>query len=139
MLIDRNGMEPRRKRTKHIRARYYFIKDRIAAGYIVVKYYPAKEILADQSTSPLQGALFRKFRAEIQGIPTTMYDREIGWDALGPLNVPPEAVDTAIDKPRPQECVGKDFNDDSSMGNNPNMEGREGMGSKSCLEGTRND
>ena len=35
--------------------------------------------------------------------------------------------------------VGKDRNNDLSMGTSPNMEGREGLGSESCLEGTRHD
>ena len=38
------------KRTKHIRVRYYFIKDWIAAGDIVVKHCPVREILADHFT-----------------------------------------------------------------------------------------
>ena len=127
------------KRTKHIRIRYYFIKDRIAVSSIVVKHCPTGGILVDHFTKPLQGALFRKFRAEIQGIPTTMGDGEMGWDAPVPFNVPPEAVDTATDKPRPQDCVGKDSNNDLSIVPSANMGGREGLGVESCLIGIRND
>ena len=127
------------KRTKHIRVRYYFVKDRITAGDIVVKHCPTREILADHFTKPLQGALFRKFRAEIQGIPATMDDEEMGWDAPGPFNVPLKAVDTATGIPSPQECVGKDRISALSIGPSPNIGGREGLGNESCQEGTRND
>ena len=39
MLFERNGMESRSKQKKHIRARYYFIKDFIYAGDISVKRF----------------------------------------------------------------------------------------------------
>ena len=75
MLLERKGMEYIIKRTNHIRVVYFFIKDRIAVGNIVVKHCPTGEILEDQFTKPLQGEILRKYRAEIQGIPTTTDDR----------------------------------------------------------------
>ena len=65
MLLEQNGMTSISKHTKHIMARYYFIKDRISVGEIVVKHCPTREMLADYFTNPLQGALFQKFREEI--------------------------------------------------------------------------
>ena len=67
-------MVSRSKLEKHIRVRYYFIKNHIYTGEIVVKHYPTAEMLADHFTKPLQGALFQKIRAEIQGITATMTD-----------------------------------------------------------------
>ena len=75
MLLERKGMEYIIKRTNHIRVVYFFIKDRIAVGNIVVKHCPTGEILEDQFIKPLQGGILRKYRAEIQGIPTTTDDR----------------------------------------------------------------
>lgn len=49
-------------RTKHINIRYFFVKDRVEAGEIVIKYAPTEEMLADILTKPLQGELFRKLR-----------------------------------------------------------------------------
>jgi hypothetical protein len=69
MLLEKNGTESSSKRTKHIRVRYFFIKDRITSGDITLKHFPAKEMIADHFTKPLQGAMFRRFRAEIQEIP----------------------------------------------------------------------
>lgn len=62
-LLEQNRMASSRKRTKNIRVRYYFIKDRIAVGNIVVKHCPTGVMLADHFTKPMKRALFRKFRA----------------------------------------------------------------------------
>ena len=53
---------------KHIRIRYFLIKDRIVMVGLEFKYCPMGENLADHFTKPLQGADFQKFRAEIQEI-----------------------------------------------------------------------
>lgn len=51
------------ERTRHIHVRYYFIKDRVESGKIEIKYMPAKLMIADILTKPLQGELFRELRA----------------------------------------------------------------------------
>jgi hypothetical protein len=51
------------ERTRHISARYFWVKDRITSGEIKIHYCPTEEMTADILTKPLQGALFRKFRA----------------------------------------------------------------------------
>ena len=77
MLLERNRMVSSSKRVKQIRVMYYFIMDRVSTGDIVVKHYPTKEMLEDQFTKPLQGALLTKIRAEIQGIPTNTTNEEL--------------------------------------------------------------
>ena len=54
---------------------YYFIKDRVETGGVVIKHFPTEELLGGHFTNPLQGALFRKSRAEIMNIP---YDLDMG-------------------------------------------------------------
>ena len=76
MLINRNGMAYSNKQIKHVMLRYYFIKYQIADGDIVVKHCPTREMLADNFTNFLQGALFCQFREEIQEIPATTYNGE---------------------------------------------------------------
>jgi hypothetical protein len=101
MLLEKNGKQSSSKKTKHIRVRYFFIKDRIGNGNISVKHCPTGDMVADHFTKPLQGAQFRKFRAEIQGVPTDVSDLDMG---LGQ----DEITETG---PSPQECVeqpGKD-------------------------------
>jgi hypothetical protein len=80
ILLEKNGRASSSKRTKHINVRYFFIKDRIASGEITVEHCPATEMLGGHFTKPLQGTMFRKFRAEIQGIPVNMCDADLGWD-----------------------------------------------------------
>ena len=50
-------------KTRHIGIRYFFVKDRIDAGEVVVEYLPTEDMLADIMTKPLQGSLFRKLRS----------------------------------------------------------------------------
>ena len=47
--------------------RYFFIKDRVKSEGLEIQYCPTEEMLADFYTKPLQGALFRKFRAVLLG------------------------------------------------------------------------
>jgi hypothetical protein len=48
------------KRTKHIKAKFFFIKDRIDNGEIRVVHHPTEEMWADVLTKPLQGKAFRE-------------------------------------------------------------------------------
>jgi hypothetical protein len=52
-------------RTKHIHIRYFFVKDRIDSGEIVLKYKPTEEMVADALTKPLQGSLFKSLRTRL--------------------------------------------------------------------------
>ena len=54
---------------------YYFIKNQVETGDVVIKHCPTEKMLGDHFTKPLQGALFRKFRAEIMNI---TYDLDRG-------------------------------------------------------------
>ena len=82
----------------------------------MVKHFPTREILADNFTKPLQGVLFQNFRAEIQGIPTTMKNKEMCWGAPVPFNIVPEATNKANSKPIPQKCIVKGLNYDILTG-----------------------
>jgi len=65
-------------RSRHINIRFFFIKDRIAAGEIELKYKPTAEMIADILTKPLQGTLFRRLR----NILLNWYD-DMGADGNG--------------------------------------------------------
>ena len=65
ILLERNGRKSSGRRTRHVDIRYYFATDRIQAGELRVEYCPTEDMLADFFTKPLQGSLFRKFRALI--------------------------------------------------------------------------
>ena len=83
MLLEKNWKKPSTKNTKHINVHYRFIKDRIDTGDAVIEHCPTEEILGGHFTKPLQGALFRKFRAEIMNIPDDLDMGEMGMDGAG--------------------------------------------------------
>jgi hypothetical protein len=103
MLLEKNGKQSSSKRTKHIHVRYFFIKDRVDSGDLSIKHCPTEDMLGDYFTKSLQGALFHKFRAEVQGIPTDLTNVELGWDR----EENNEGIKRDSTDPSPQECVGK--------------------------------
>jgi hypothetical protein len=54
------------KRTKHIKAKYFLIKDYYNAGEIDLQYCPTGQMWADVLTQPLQGQSFRDMQAFFQ-------------------------------------------------------------------------
>ena len=54
------------KHTKHIKAKYFLIKDYYDAGEVDLQYCPTGEMWADVLTKPLQGQLFRDMQAFLQ-------------------------------------------------------------------------
>ena len=83
MLLEKNRKKSSTKNTKHINVRLYFINDRVETGDVVIEHCPTEKILGDHLTKPLQGALFRKFRAEIMNIRDDLYMGEMGMDSKG--------------------------------------------------------
>ena len=81
--MEKNGKFSSMKNTKHIRVRYYFIKDWVESGEVVIKNCPTTEILGDICTNLLQGALIRKYRAEIMNIPDDINMDKMGMDRTG--------------------------------------------------------
>ena len=83
MLLENNRKKSSTKNTKCINVRYYFIKDPVETGDVVVKHCLTEEVLGDHFTKPLQGALFRKFRVEIMNIPYDLDIGKMGMDGTG--------------------------------------------------------
>jgi hypothetical protein len=74
MFLEKNGRASSSKRTRHMNLRYFFIKDHIDNGDIVLEHCPTEEMLADFFTKPLQGSLFYKLRDLIMNIdPSSKY------------------------------------------------------------------
>ena len=65
--METNGRASCSDRSRHINIRYFFVKDYVKRNKIDIQYCPTEEMLADFYTKPLQGSLFRKFRAIIMG------------------------------------------------------------------------
>ena len=68
MQMEENGRASAGQRSRHINVRYFFLKDRVASGDIVLLHCPTLDMIADFFTKPLQGKLFRRFRDVIMGI-----------------------------------------------------------------------
>ena len=55
------------KKTKHINAKFFFIKDKMDHGELQIVDCPNGEMWADVLTKPLQGMGFKRMRAELVG------------------------------------------------------------------------
>ncbi len=58
-LLLKNGKMSSGKRTKHTKAKFFFIKDRVDDGEIKIIDCPMKEMWADIMMKPLQGIAFK--------------------------------------------------------------------------------
>ncbi len=84
------------QRTKHIKAKYFLIKDYYDAVIINVKFCPTNQMWADVLTKLLQGQKYRDMRAFLQNCPR---DYEDDTEVVSPM--------TPQDVASSQECVGE--------------------------------
>jgi hypothetical protein len=63
LSLEKNERNSSSKRTKHIKAKFFLIKDYYKAREIDVRYCPADVMWADVLTKPLQGQKFRDMHA----------------------------------------------------------------------------
>jgi hypothetical protein len=75
-LLIKNGRFSSGKKTKHIKAKFFFIKDRVDSGEIRVIDCPAEEMWANVLTKPLQGMAFRSMRAQLMNCAINYEDEE---------------------------------------------------------------
>ena len=109
-LLIKNGRFSSGKKTKHIKAKFFFIKDRVDSGEIKVINCPAEEMWADGLTKPLQSMAFRTMRAQLMNCVINYEDED---EKTQPRLVPVRSsklVTWKDTKPKslqaPQECVG---------------------------------
>jgi hypothetical protein len=53
-----------------MKIRYFWIKDKVASGEFESQHLPTDSMWADMLTKPLQGELFKKFRAFVLNLPS---------------------------------------------------------------------
>jgi hypothetical protein len=109
-LLIKNGRFSSRKKTKHIKAKFFFIKDRVDSGEIRVIDCPAEEMWTDVLTKQLQGMAFRTMRVQLMNCPINYKDEEEKTQMrLMPVRSS-KLVTWKDTKPKslqaPQECVG---------------------------------
>ena len=69
IVLEHKGKDAGSKRTKHMKIRYFFIKDKIVQKEIEVKYCPTERIWSDTMTKLQQGQLFQEMWAMIMNRP----------------------------------------------------------------------
>ncbi len=75
LSLEKNGRILSSKRTKHIKAKFFLIKDYYDVGEIDMWYCPTDVMWADVLTKPLQGQKFREMCAFLQNCPRD-YDED---------------------------------------------------------------
>jgi hypothetical protein len=64
IALAKNG-QSNSERTRHIAIRFFFVKDRVESGEIVVEHLGTEHMIADILTKPLQGEMFRRLRRQL--------------------------------------------------------------------------
>jgi hypothetical protein len=67
ITLERNGKASGSKRSKHIKIRYFFIKDVIDQGEVEIQHCPTTEMWSDVLTKPKQGKEFLLMRSKLLG------------------------------------------------------------------------
>eukprot|EP00804_Cyclotella_cryptica_P011844 CCRYP_015374-RA/>CCRYP_015374-RA protein AED:0.32 eAED:0.30 QI:0/0/0/1/1/1/3/0/311 len=93
ILLESNGKFLSGKRTKHIKAKYFFITDKVAEGDIVIKHAPTEEMWADMNTKPKQGRPFRKDWSQMMNCKEDL-PAETSGDSCDVLHVEKQTVRT---------------------------------------------
>ncbi len=105
ILLETNGRASSLKRTKHIKVKYFFVKDKVDQGEITIEHCPTKQMWTDINTKPKQGLVLRVFCGHVMGIPADYKDSD--YEGKVPLT-PPIMLMLPLTKEQlaSQECVG---------------------------------
>ncbi len=88
ILLATNGRWSSSKRTKHIKARYFLVKDKIEQGDMEVQHESTHKMWSDVLNKPKQGKAFREFRGHLMNVPED-YDDEAEHLNTHPSLLPP--------------------------------------------------
>ncbi len=69
MKLAVNGSLSLSKQTKHVKARYYFIKDKLEEGEVDIHYCPTEEMWSHTLNKPKNTIPFQKDQARLMNIP----------------------------------------------------------------------
>jgi hypothetical protein len=112
-LLIKNRKFSSGKKTKQVKAKFFFIKDQVVDGEIKVINCPAKEMWADILTKTLQGMAIRTMRAQLMNCPVNYEDPSN--EATKQLTRKPVVAKQLVTwggtkqvpSRTPQECVGQ--------------------------------
>ncbi len=118
-LSSHNGRASSSKRTKHIKVKYFLIKDKVDREEITIKHCPTEQMWMDINAKPKQGAAFQAFRGHVMGIPADYNDasfmtrcnfRPPSW-----ISEPVSILTIPKDRVAMQECVGEQVTNKESV------------------------
>jgi hypothetical protein len=75
ILLETNGKMTSSKRTKHIKMKYFFIKDKVDSGEVQIEHLPTEKMWINMHTKPSQGLRFETDRNELQNVPIHWPDK----------------------------------------------------------------
>ena len=121
-LLIKNRKFSSGRKTKHIKAKFFLIKDRINGAEIKAIDCPAEQMWADVLSKPLQGIPFRTMRAKLMNCPVN-YEEEKemnGSELTQPTELRRKTVTSESRKPAYakalRECVGPPANQQVARG-----------------------
>ncbi len=103
ILLKTNGRASSSKCTKHIKVKYYFIKDKVGQEEITIKHCPTDQMWTDVNTKPKQVFVFRVFRGHVMGIPADY--RDLDYKGKVPLLLKLLMLPLTKEQLASQECV----------------------------------
>jgi len=107
LWLEENGRVSSSKRTKHIKAKYFLLKDYYDSGENDLRYCPTDVMWVDVLTKPLQGQKFRDMQAFLQNCPQDYDDDiELQTDQLARRSMNQQVKTVASSR----DCVGEPTN-----------------------------
>lgn len=101
ILLETNGKMSSSGRTKHIKAKFFFVAGKVELGEVVIEHKNTKLMWIDVNTKPKQGTPYKLDRSEIMNCPVDLPDETVPGTTR-----PVSALRPKKTKPRLQECVG---------------------------------
>ena len=106
-LLMKNGRFSSGKKTKHIKVKFFFIKDKVDQGELQVIDCPTKSMWADVLTKPLQGMSFKKMQAKLM---SCSFDYKENEERETTLHTKSLSERGKVPSQTLQECVGNTTN-----------------------------
>jgi hypothetical protein len=79
-LLMKNGWFLSRKRTKHIKAKFFFIKDRVDSGEMRIEHQPTEKMWSNVLTKLLQGTALRQMGAKLMNYKVNHEEDEVAFE-----------------------------------------------------------
>ncbi len=104
-LLMKNGRFSSGKKTKHIKAKFFFIKEKVNDGEVQVLDCPTGEMWVDVLTKPLQEIGFRTMQAKLMNFAIDYQDEEMTNKSISTTKLLPTRGIIRNPSKAPQECV----------------------------------